>query len=233
MPATGPGKWEVHHMLQVDRPDRILEGRFKLAGINIHKMEYLRGVPASVHDEIDLVQRAWWKQVAKEEFGGNIPLAKQNIKLDRVIKFAKDIELKYASRWIEYGPMQAARVNRIKHMLKNSAVAWGMGKGARWQSLGLRALAALPILTVLGQNAEAAYKIKNFDPDTHIPFKRFMGQYEATLDQAIDLGRVKKKTGEVLTRNFADFAKSIALDPEAVDKVKTAMDAWTDLELHE
>jgi hypothetical protein len=210
-----PANWHVHHTL----PRRFAERFLRERGINIHALTYLRGVPRSIHDEITAIENAWVrnKLIQYRTF--------DNIPLDEVIAFSKDIETVFGSRMIRAGIGQAAEVTRITNALKHEATRWAVGKAQRWKRLGLVSAAAIPIFSLLANNAEAFYQMKNFDPDRHLEFRLFVEKYEYALQQAAERNSVSRRAAEQVFEAFFEFGRSLKLDQDTLAKAEAVVTA--------
>jgi VCBS repeat-containing protein len=212
-----PPDWKVHHKIQ-HHQDVLAARYWKERGVNLHALDNLVGVPDSVHKEINAAQQAFWLEKAKEgKNATNIPLAE-------VDDFAAKLEVEFGSRWISAGAT-SRDVTKVKNLVQNAAARFGIDKANRWKRLGLTVTAALPIAGVLLSNAEAMAQMKNFNPDTHPEFLAFMDQYEMALQDAIK-GDLRQPRGWHLIDAFTAFAKSLALDVDAINKMKYAMTVW-------
>jgi hypothetical protein len=220
-PGIPPG-WEIHHVIQ----QRLAQAK-RYPGWNVHTMENLRAVPASVHREITAAQNAQWA-IWKRDFGWT----PDNIPLTEVNKFNAKLDQQFSSRWVSVGAPRPD-ITKVRNLMKGKPAAqFGLSKSIRWKELGI-AVGALTFFNLLSQNARAYERMANFDAEKSEPFEKFMLAYENALTENIEIGRVSKPTGENLTRQFGRFARSLSLNEEAVQKVEIALEAWTSLKLHE
>jgi hypothetical protein len=219
-----PPDWKVHHRIG-HRSDKLTKRFWDELGINLHALDNLRGVPDSIHKEVTAAQNAWWKEIADEEFGGDLNRAYAEIDLARVTEFAAKLDTGFGDKWITSGPGKSNAVKNIQNYLKKNASRWALAKTARWQGLGLKVVAALPIASLLISNAEAAERMYQFDPETHPEFRAFMSQYESCLQLAID-GQLKQAKGVFLVEAFTRFCRSLALDEETITKMEYVMNVW-------
>jgi hypothetical protein len=210
-----PASWHVHHTLKQEFAERFKRER----GVNVHALEYLRGVPPTIHYEITSAEKAWVRQKTKQYQGFD------NIPLGEVIAFAKDVEKVFGSRMIRAGTNQAKEVTRIMNALKDEATSWALGAAQRWKRLGLVSANAIWIFSLLADNAEAFYQMKNFDPDRHLAFRLFLEKYEYALQQAVERNSVSRRAAEQLVESFFEFGRSLKLDEKTLAKAEIAVTA--------
>jgi hypothetical protein len=213
-----PREWRVHHTLPQQFAERFLRER----NINVHDLQYLRGVPPLIHDEITAAQRSWLAlKVKQHDHFDKIPL-------DEVIAFARDIERDLGSFMLLHGPRQADAVTRINNLVKSKAITITMDRANRWRRLGLPVAAAIPVIVLLTQNAEAFQQMKNFDPDRNAAFQDFVEKYQRALELAVSTGDLPKRPAEQLVESFFRFGRELGLDTDTLNKAQALIHAKLD-----
>jgi voltage-gated potassium channel Kch len=117
------------------------------------------------------------------------------------------------------------RNHRLVDEIKDEATRWAVGKAQRWKRLGLVSAAAIPIFSLLANNAEAFYQMKNFDPDRHLEFRLFVEKYEYALQQAAERNSVSRRAAEQVFESFFAFGRSLGLDQETLAKAEAVVTA--------
>ncbi|MDX1967810.1 MAG: glycosyltransferase [Planctomycetaceae bacterium] len=209
-----PDDWKVHHTKQRALADRYLRER----GINVHDKQYLRGVPPSVHvTDITPAQGAWWRQQAKR-FGNSVERAYAEIQLAEVEAFEQRMDAQYRQWWISSGTNQKAEVDAIVNDLKSSHSKFVTEKASRWRHLEI-GVAAFALFSLISDSAMACHNIANHSPQQLDKWEIFRAKYDSALDSAARLGHVRQSQAWDLKDAFINYARSLSLDSDALDKI--------------
>ncbi len=219
--------WEVHHTLQVGRQngETILADRFLAEkGINVHRAEYLRGVPRGIHQgEIKRLQNAFWDNQKDALSVTTTAEAMRQVDLDEVIQFADDMEKEMKDMWIKSGKKQKTAIRRINNAWNHGRGKWALGRIQRMRRMGLgAALGGIVFFDTALLRAEQMGKIAGGGG----------AQEWATLEQAykrsfeeIELtGGLTKETAIDWKNALMNYWLSLGEDPQSVAKTSAILE---------
>ncbi|MCZ2074442.1 MAG: hypothetical protein LC130_05505 [Bryobacterales bacterium] len=182
-----PSGWRVHHTYQ---QQGILAERFqKELGINVHDVQYLRGVHPDIHSEIGALQMKFCAQRVQKY--GSWADAFRKTPLQEILDFNTHIEGTYCDLWVK-GGAGIEEISRIEGMIADPRFL-SIGKSLRINSTLKKAgiaLGALGLFGLLAENTALAANIVAPPPNVQRALDEFLQQYRKSYEQALTSGCV-------------------------------------------
>ena len=213
-----PKDWWVHHMYQAHPP---IANRFKMElGIDVHDAKYLRGVDPKLHDEIDDLQRKFWRKQLKT-YG---PRVYFDTPMDEIVKFYEQIDETYKDLYVKVGA-SSAEVQRIQRQLSKPRF-FQLGKPVRINKTLRRAgipLGALGGFSSILENATFAKNIVAPPDRVQRALDEFLFHYATAYEEALTRGYVDKNTWYHLEGSLRKYMNAADFPDEVKSNIEQAM----------
>jgi hypothetical protein len=153
--------------------------------------------------------------------------------LNEIEAFEAKLDARYSKWWIGSGKQQKTKVTKILNDLNSTRSQFVAGKAQRWAGLGFSAIAGIELFDLFAKNAQAANNIANHNPAQLQKWNDLVLQYDASLDQVVDLDRLTKSRGLFLKKAFIEYWTELGLDAAAVTAADLALTKWIEFNLYD